>query len=144
RRKPPSYAVCEKGFLLESQLLNHDCAGEPSQRHTSNPLFHSSQCGTVIDRKHQLPTRQPHSGPNHLETEDVSISENPFSPSERKDQYEDKEKPPSYAVSEKGFLLESQLLNHDCAGEPSHCHSSNPLFHSSQCGTVIDRMHQLP
>ncbi|XP_033990994.1 zinc finger protein 91-like [Trematomus bernacchii] len=127
-------------------------------------------------------TRHPHSGPNHLETEDVSISENPFSPSERKDQYEDsqlthktsptrekpfscsccgkwfategnltrhicvhtEEKPPSCAVCEKSFLLEWQLLNHECVGEPSQRHTSNPLFDSSQCGTVIDRKHQLP
>ncbi|XP_033989754.1 zinc finger protein 629-like [Trematomus bernacchii] len=119
-------------------------------------------------------TRQPHSGPNHLETEDVSISENPFSPSERKDQYEDsqlthktsptREKPFSCSCCGKWFAtegnltrhicvhteekppscVESQLLNHECVGEPSHCHTSNPLFDSSQCGTVIDRKHQLP
>nr|XP_033933527.1 zinc finger protein 184-like [Pseudochaenichthys georgianus] len=53
--KPPSCAVCEKSFLLESQLLNHECVGKPLQCHTSNPLFDSSQRGTVIDRKHQLP-----------------------------------------------------------------------------------------
>ncbi|XP_033982616.1 zinc finger protein 135-like, partial [Trematomus bernacchii] len=119
-------------------------------------------------------TRHPHSGPNHLETEDVSISENPFSPSERKDQYEDsqlthktsptREKPFSCSCCGKWFAtegnltrhicvhteekppscVESQLLNHECVGEPSHCHTSNPLFDSSQCGTVIDRKHQLP
>ncbi|XP_063738256.1 oocyte zinc finger protein XlCOF7.1-like [Eleginops maclovinus] len=53
--KPTRCEVCEKSFPLESQLLNHEGVGELSQLHNSNTLIDSSQCGTVLDRKHQLP-----------------------------------------------------------------------------------------